>query len=648
MAFSKAVKEDRERFAKCFAIISENCQLWILKFVENRIQDRKPNHEKNLIDFSNSWRDFRNDEMMQGFLGNQALSLSPEMGISELCVLIKSENLLEPGELKSVGHQNNTTGDQIDRICEMQNTFMHTAEPNLDESDYDDHINDFKDIGKRFEVINGEKNGTYTMQIEEIHDTPFQTWKVECIVTRHKIHVEKAITEDRKRFAKCFAIISENCVLWILKFVENRIQQEHGKTLIDFINSSPDIPNDTILKDFLIRRKSSLSSKIDFSALCVVIKTGKLLKRGIPGELKSVGHQQNTTGDQIDRIREIRNSFMHTAETNLDESDYDEHINELKDIGKRFEVINGEQNDTYILQIEEIHNTCFDTNKVEGIVTRHKLYVEMTIKQDRERFAKCFVIITENCKLWILKFVENRIKQDHRMTMIRFINSSPNVRTDHIVTEFLKKRKTSSSSEIDISALCVVVKAGKLLKCWVPGELKSPGHKQNTIGDQIDRIREIRNSFMHSAEANLDESDYDDYIHDINEIGTHFEVINGEQTGTYTKEIEELHDTLFDTSKVEKIVVRYKLYVETILRVEMPAWAMESLAPKKEITHRREKSTPEDCLCYHCRYDHGILCRCYHCRHTQLGDCKCYDCCHPNSKMCKCEDCRPNGECIIL
>ena len=124
-------------------------------------------------------------------------------------------------------------------------------------------------------------------------------------------------------------------------------------------------------------RKTSLSSEIDISALCVVIKTGNLLKPGVLGELKSIGRQNNTTGDQIDRILEIRNTFRHTAGANLDKSDYDDHINEFKDIGKRFEVINGEKNGTYTMQIEEIHDKPFDTSEVERIVALHKLYVEM-------------------------------------------------------------------------------------------------------------------------------------------------------------------------------------------------------------------------------------------------------------------------------
>ena len=121
---------------------------------------------------------------------------------------------------------------------------------------------------------------------------------------------------------------------------------------------------------------TSSSSEIDILPLCVVIKTGKLLQPGVPGKLKSVWHQNNTIGDQIDRILEIRNTLMLTAEPHLDECNYDDHINELKDIGRHFEVINGEMNDTYKMEIDKIHDASFTTRKVESIVKRHKQYVE--------------------------------------------------------------------------------------------------------------------------------------------------------------------------------------------------------------------------------------------------------------------------------
>ena len=218
------------------------------------------------------------------------------------------------------------------------------------------------------------------------------------------------------------------------------------------------------------------------------------------------------------------------------------------------------------------------------------------------------MIISENCKLWILKFVEKRIQQNHGKTLIKFINSSPVVCNEKIVQAFLNRPKTSSSSAIDISALCAVIRTGKLLnlKSGVIGEGKSLGHKQNTTGDQIDRIREIRNTFMHTAEANLDESDYDEHINELKDIGKCFEVINGEEDGTYTMQIEKIQDKLFDTKEVEHIVVHYKLYVEMVQRLEMPA-------PVEERAHRSEIPEQQHCGCFVCRPRHAHNCQCDYC-----------------------------------
>ena len=257
----------------------------------------------------------------------------------------------------------------------------------------------------------------------------------------------------------------------------------------------------------------------------------------------------------------------------------------------------------------------------------------------KERFAKCFVIIVENCKSWSLEFAENRIQQKKGQTLEQFINSSPNVLKDKMVTEFLKNRKTSSSSEIDITALYVViVTAGKLL---THRERKSVGHQANTIGDLIERIRHLRNTFVHTGEAHLDESDYDDYIDDFKDIGKRFEVINGKRNGTYTKEIEEIHDTLFDTSKVERIVVRYNLYVEMVHRIEMPASVQERPAPV-------EPTPSPNCRCYHCRHGHSTDCACYYCDHYQIATCQCYHCCHHLPNGCECGNCRFKRQCIIM
>jgi hypothetical protein len=167
--------------------------------------------------------------------------------------------------------------------------------------------------------------------------------------------------------------------------------------------------------------------------------------------------------------------------------------------------------------------------------------------EGKERFAKCFVIIVEKCKLWNLQFAEKRIQQDHNgQTLKQFINSSYELRTHKIVKQALHM---SSSADLDISALYVVIQIGKLLR---PGEEKFFGHQNNTHGDQVDRIRQIRNSFMRIAEATLNANQYDDYIKaDFKNIGMQFERINGERNGTYTKQIEEIHDTHGGIRRVE-------------------------------------------------------------------------------------------------
>ena len=41
--------EGKDRFAKCFVIIVGNCNSWTLKFVENRIQQKKVRLWKNSL-----------------------------------------------------------------------------------------------------------------------------------------------------------------------------------------------------------------------------------------------------------------------------------------------------------------------------------------------------------------------------------------------------------------------------------------------------------------------------------------------------------------------------------------------------------------------------------------------------------------------
>jgi len=151
--------------------------------------------------------------------------------------------------------------------------------------------------------------------------------------------------------------------------------------------------------------------------------------------------------------------------------------------------------------------------------------------EGRERFANCFVIIVEKSMLWILQFVEKRIQLGQ--TLEQFINSSYDLRTDTIVKQALPM---SSSVDLDVSALWVVIQTGGLFR---PGEV-CQALKQHYLGSS--RPHSPNTEFIYAyCRRNLDESDYDDYINDLKDIGKHFERINGETNGTYTNQIEDMH-----------------------------------------------------------------------------------------------------------
>lgn len=116
---------------------------------------------------------------------------------------------------------------------------------------------------------------------------------------------------------------------------------------------------------------------------------------------------------------------------------------------------------------------------------------------NRTRFAKCFIIIVEQCKSWLVVFAENRMKTCQRGTSVitfkEFINASTTLSNDPMIKPYLHKMK--NASDLDLSALRSIITYGNLLHS---GEMKSIGHAGNTIGDYVDRILEIRNDFMYT------------------------------------------------------------------------------------------------------------------------------------------------------
>lgn len=188
---------------------------------------------------------------------------------------------------------------------------------------------------------------------------------------------------------------------------------------------------------------------------------------------------------------------------------------------------------------------------------------------NRTRFAKCFLIIVEQCKSWLVVFAENRLTPCPNgtaiLTMKQFINANKVLSTDPIIKPSLKKMKTSS--DLDVTALRSIIVKGNLL---VTSEESTTFHARKTIGDFIERIREIRNNFMHTASANLSEQEYNDYLGEFRDIATRFETENKVSAGYYVKEIEKINEEPLDREAVEKTVMRYNMYLQIIIKTELP------------------------------------------------------------------------------
>lgn len=183
------------------------------------------------------------------------------------------------------------------------------------------------------------------------------------------------------------------------------------------------------------------------------------------------------------------------------------------------------------------------------------------------RFAKTFKLSSENTKMWLLRFVENRVGVGSRYRdVMKYITNNGIEQKDRsgAISRALGRIKTPS--DLDITALCKIIKCGNIL--FHPHEDITAGHAQNTVGDLIDRLRQQRNDIVHTGEASLDVNDYKLYLVEFRDVASHFEKVNGVAPDTYKNEIDEIDRQHWADQVVKNEVQRYKVYVETIVRHE--------------------------------------------------------------------------------
>ncbi|CAG2219363.1 unnamed protein product [Mytilus edulis] len=74
---------------------------------------------------------------------------------------------------------------------------------------------------------------------------------------------------------------------------------------------------------------------------------------------------------------------------------------------------------------------------------------------------------------------------------------------------------------------------------------------------------------MHTAMANLEEQDYNDYLAEFKIIATRFEKENKVPTGTYVQRIETIDKDPLGSEAVERTIERYNIYINIVINTEL-------------------------------------------------------------------------------
>lgn len=180
------------------------------------------------------------------------------------------------------------------------------------------------------------------------------------------------------------------------------------------------------------------------------------------------------------------------------------------------------------------------------------------------RFAKMFKLTSENGKMWILIFVERKIGVGMQCRDLKTYIKAEHIDSKDTTGSIQRAlRKMSKSSDLDITALNVIVNRGEILKST---EKASTGLVKNTVGDLIVRLRHLRNDIVHSGEASLELDEYNCHLDELRYIAKYFERVNGVAQDTYKNEIDYIDRKIWADKEVQDEIQLFKTYLENILQ----------------------------------------------------------------------------------
>lgn len=179
----------------------------------------------------------------------------------------------------------------------------------------------------------------------------------------------------------------------------------------------------------------------------------------------------------------------------------------------------------------------------------------MTTSEGKLRCAKWFIMITRNCKKWLLHFVKGRLPKN--LQLIEFIDNKNLRYKDSLID--INYEKFTENESVPLQGLLKIIWHGEILK--TNEEKRNGSFTAPTIGYQIDRIRLFSNDLMHIRNGTLDEQEYNDRVDDLKEIARFFEAIN-DRPEQYVKQIDDVCKKGMDKTELDKIIEGYERYIK--------------------------------------------------------------------------------------
>ena len=182
-------------------------------------------------------------------------------------------------------------------------------------------------------------------------------------------------------------------------------------------------------------------------------------------------------------------------------------------------------------------------------------------EEDRTRFFRLSLVIIDELKRILQDLVENEVPSAQIFQKVKQVNYLKKLRPEQIAV--IKNASSRGYQDFDVTLLYTLLR--NVCQNITPpsqrwGVSTMPSPNEVTVGDDIERIRLIRNNlFGHISEAAISETEFKDYWSIISDICTRMQALLNKD---YAKRLQAAKDCSIDSDTENKYLEQIKTMAE--------------------------------------------------------------------------------------